>query len=558
MELLTAMTGRCAETAEAMAPAFLGGPYLDKAALITAFVLFTGWLMLCDWMARDVPYVGADRNLWYGIGMGVGLLGLLAMLILPPSAALLLWGLLISGLLGVYGFYRNTQVPKHLRVFTPEWFRGLLAGKIGRVSVPVQDRGPVDLRWMDGPSQLHDPPTDPDFRSGHDVASIMLFDAINRRATELTVMPLGDKFHIAFTIDGFKTEEKPIEKAEAVNLVFWVKKVAGLDLAEHRKPQKGKVGVLAAKRKVDVQLETRGSVAGEELHAKIMDKASLRKVVDLGLTAELMEQYRRIIELDRGLLVVGGLSGSGVSTTLYAMLREADLFQVNAATVEDPILMDMDNVTQNEFKGDGKGTFAKTVQTLVRAKDPDVLMIGKSDPETLQIAAVGAERKKYYIGMECASALEGLGKVIKAVGDGELVTRTLIGLSCQKLVRVLCSECKVAYKPSPDALRRLNVAPDKVSELYRPPTSQETPGERAICPKCQGTGYFGQTGAFELLVISEPIRKLILSGSPLKDIQNEARKEKMLYLHEQILRKVIEGVTSVQELMRVMGTGSTK
>ena len=542
--------------------AVMGGPLLDWTGLIWAFALLTGWVMLCHWMALDVPWVGADKNLWWGIAMGVGTLGLVSLMILPTVVSLPFWTLLVGGQTAAYTLYRNAIVPAHLKVLTPEWFAGLFK-PTSRVSTyndgKKVDKAPVDIKWMDGPSQMFDPPEDPDFRQGFDRASRLIFDAVNRRTTDLTVAPSSaerDKYGVNLVIDGFNTAEKPLDKTSAGNLLLWMKKAAGLDLSEHRKPQKGKVGVIVGKKRVDLLVMTRGSVAGEEMTVRVMDRTTIRRIGDLGLAADNLEKFKGVVQLQRGMFVVGGPAQSGLTTTLYALLREHDLFQFNVASIEDPVYMDIENATQVEYNSEGgKTSFGKAAQNFFRAKDPDVLMLGRSDPDTLQFAATAAERKKVYLALECTSAVEGLGKVIKAVGDGELVTRSLVGVSCQKLVRVLCPECKVAYKPSPDALKRLNVSPDKVSELFRPPTTDEVPGQGSGCPKCQGTGYFGQTGAFELLVLTDPIRKLVASGSPLKDIQNEARKDRMLYLHEQILRKVIDGTTSVQELMRVMQSG---
>jgi type II secretory ATPase GspE/PulE/Tfp pilus assembly ATPase PilB-like protein len=542
--------------------AFLGAPVADRMVLFAAFGLLAAWIFLCDWMARDVPWVGADGNLWFGLAMGVGLLGFLLMILLPSAGASLTgWALLIGGQGVAYVIYRNAIVPPHLRVLTPEWFKNLFAGKLGSRfgDSRFTDKAPVDMKWMDGPSQIHDPPEDPDFRHGFDQSSILLFGAVNRRATDVTVAPDKDgKYSVKVVIDGFTNTDKPLDRNTVAHMLLWIKQTGGMDLSEHRKPQKGKMTVMVGKKKVDLLAETRGSTAGEEMSVHVMDRSALRKLNELGMTTEVLEKYRKVVELPRGLFLVGGPAGGGLTSTLYALLREHDLFQLNVATVEDPVYMELENLSQTEYDSQGgKTSYAKAVQTLYRGRDPDVLMLGKSDTETLPLAAQIAERKKVYAALECTSAIEGLGKVIKAVGDGELVTRAVIGVGCQKLIRVLCSECKVSYKPPADALRRLNVPADRVNELYRPPAREEiTPAGKKqkdiICPRCQGTGYFGQTGVFELLVMSDAIREMVRSGSPLKDIQMEARKEKMLYLHEQILKKVIDGVTGVDELMRVV------
>jgi type II secretory ATPase GspE/PulE/Tfp pilus assembly ATPase PilB-like protein len=548
--------------------ALLGGPLMDWTPLVVALLLLTAWLFVCNWMATDVPYVGADKNLWFGIAFGTGAAGFALFMLFPVLlVAMLFWAVLVAGLGFGYAFYRNTLVPRpEMRVLTPEWFQQVIRDLGSRGSVKVNKHsgndasyGPADVKWQDGPGVMHDVPEDPDFRDGFDKASAIVQDALSKRATELSFVPVGDKegrYQLTLQIDGFSNaSEKLHEKQAAHHVMLWMKKVAGLDLNEYRKPQKNKMSVVVGKKKMDLLLETQGTSAGPEMRVRVMDKATLRRVGDLGLSPDLMEKMGKMCALTKGLFIVGGQPHSGITTTLYALVREHDLFQYAAATIEDPIYMEIENVTQQEFNNDGgKVAYSKAVQSFMRGKDPDIMVVGKSDPDTIPIAAAFAERKKIYQALECTSAVEGLGKVIKACGDGELVTKSLIGVSCQKLIRVLCNDCKVAYKPSPDALKRLNVSPDRVAELFRPPTPEEAAAVAGGkgCAKCQGTGYLGQTGAFELLVMTDALRQMVLSGSPLKDIQTEARKDKMAYLHEQILKKVIDGVTSVQELMRVM------
>jgi hypothetical protein len=232
--------------------AFLGAPIADRLTLIMAFLLFSAWIFLCDWMARDVPWVGAERNLWFGIGMGTGAAGFLLMLMLPSAGASLTgWALLIAGQCTAYVIYRNAIVPSHLRVLTPEWFKNLLSGKGSRFGdARFMDKAPVDIKWMDGPSTILDPPPESDdLRVGFNAACHLIYDAVNRRATDLSMTPSVDgKYAVKVVIDGFTNTDRPVDKRTAMYVLMWVKQTGRMDLGEHRKPQKGKINVMVGRK----------------------------------------------------------------------------------------------------------------------------------------------------------------------------------------------------------------------------------------------------------------------------------------------------------------------
>jgi len=196
------------------------------------------------------------------------------------------------------------------------------------------------------------------------------------------------------------------------------------------------------------------------------------------------------------------------------------------------------------------------LQTVLR-KEPDIIMVGEcEDRETALIATrAGAEKKKMYLGLEASDTFDALEKYIKLINDTKLVAKTLVAILNQRLVRILCTECKEAFEPDPATLKKLNLPVDKIEHFHRPPTIDEGAKRKPkICAHCQGSGYVGRTGIFELLVVDEAVAKLIAEGAPLSRVKSQCRKNKMYYLQEEGLLKVIDGTTSMNEILRALRT----
>jgi type II secretory ATPase GspE/PulE/Tfp pilus assembly ATPase PilB-like protein len=268
------------------------------------------------------------------------------------------------------------------------------------------------------------------------------------------------------------------------------------------------------------------------------------------------EQLSLIATLPHGLVIVCGPTGAGKSTTLYACLLEIDRLQKNVITIENPVEYQLENVTQIEINPKAGKTFATELRSVLR-QDPDVIMIGEvRDKETAEIACQAAQTgHMVFTTLHANDAATALGRLIDLGLPPFLVGSALSAIISQRLVRLLCPECKVRYKPNPDMLRKANLPADKIKYFYRPPEPADKQtganGEVIECDHCGGTGYRGRTGIFEMLVMTDRIRDMVREQINLNAIKQEAVKGGMRYLQEDGLRQVIEGKTSIQELLRV-------
>ncbi|HMB07255.1 MAG TPA: GspE/PulE family protein, partial [Isosphaeraceae bacterium] len=294
---------------------------------------------------------------------------------------------------------------------------------------------------------------------------------------------------------------------------------------------------------------TSGSKSGEKMVMRILDDATgVSRLDDSGLRPKLVREIRGLVTRPHGMLLCCVPTGSGKTTTLYACLREIDRFQKNIITVEDPIEYHLDNITQMEINTKSGQTFAGSLRSILR-QDPDVIMIGEiRDQETAIIACQAATTGHLVFSTVHANdTVTALFRLLDLGVEPFMIASALTAVLGQRLVRVLCEACKEPYKPKPEFLKKANLPADKVDVFYRRPAEPQQ-----VCPQCGGTGYLGRTGIFELLIITETMRDMIRENPSINAIKAEARKNGMIYLQEDGLRQVIQGRTSIDELLRVV------
>jgi general secretion pathway protein E len=251
-------------------------------------------------------------------------------------------------------------------------------------------------------------------------------------------------------------------------------------------------------------------------------------------------------------VLVTGPTGSGKTTTLYASLSRLPTSTTNILTVEDPVEYELPGIGQTQVNPKIDLTFAKALRAFLR-QDPDVIMIGEiRDQETAEIACQAAQTgHMVFSTLHANDAVTALARLIDLGVQPFMIASAISGILGQRLVRILCPHCKVRYKPDPELLRRANLPADRIKFFYRPPNEEEGAANGEPCEHCGGTGYFKRTGVFELLVITDSIRELIRENPDVAAIKAEALKSGMRNLYEDGLRQVIEGVTSINELLRV-------
>jgi type II secretory ATPase GspE/PulE/Tfp pilus assembly ATPase PilB-like protein len=532
-----------------LASVALGG-YISIIKLVVFLVMFLGWLPLLEWIHEDAKTLETNGPVWTIIVLCAGAVGILAWLVIPIFfVGMLFFIFAVGGASLAFVKYRNARVLDFDRVLTVDHIKNLLVSKEKKLE-GLKSFSFITANKNEVP--IPEPRT-PDF-FGYKIAFEMLKDASWRRASSIALSPTQQDYQVAYNVDGAIIKQPNITKDQIEYFIHFIKHLADLDTNEKRKPQKGKFMIHWAKDKNYTYWEvaTAGSTAGEQIRLKQLMQESAAKLDELGLMPEQLEQFKRFREIKQGLFIISGPEKSGVTTTLYALLRNHDAFLNNINTLERQPSDQLPNITQNVFSLSDTGTtFAKKLLSVVRMGPDIVGVAGCEDAQTAQVACAAAKDGKIvYLTLNAESVIQALGKFLKFVGDRNVVAQTLLGISNQRLLRKLCPECKQGYTPDKEMFRKFNISSEKTKVLYRAGKEvYDKRGKASVCENCQGTGYLGRTGVFELVTINKELAKAVQS-QPVPEIAKQFRRAKMLYLQEQALRKVINGTTTINEMIR--------
>lgn len=538
------------------------GGYFDPIKIVVLLLMLILFAYTAAWVQADTKKVRMQPGLWVSMVFFGGLAGLVAWLLIPVFfVGLIVYLVLFGGASIAYVLQRNQRVGPTQTVLTMAHFRRLGSGGNKETTAKdAQDR----TRIKDAAGKTPEWPKDPDQAAGYQAMQDLLFDAIWRRSSDVRMdLVPGQPLKIVYRVDGVDRLREPIEEAVATIIFAHLKRVAGLNPEENRRPQSGnfKASIGAGgkgDKTAQVEVRTSGSSAGQRMILKLISEEQKFRLPDIGLAKLQQDQMQPLVtETKSGVFLVSGPKQGGVTSTLYAILRTHDAFLQNIHTLEMAKNMDVENITQHVFDSQGGTvTYGRRFRTLLRT-EPDVCMSGDMpDAETAQLAAAAAKQgKKVYIGLNAKDTFHALRAYLQAVNDPALAAAGLLGVSSQRLVRLLCTNCRKAYKPDPALLKKGNLPTGENRPFYRPPNPDEVEvdkrGNPIICQVCQGSGYLGRTGVFELLILDDELRGLIAAGSDLAAVKTAARKKGMLYLQEVALFKVYEGLTSINEVLRV-------
>jgi general secretion pathway protein E len=373
----------------------------------------------------------------------------------------------------------------------------------------------------------------------------IIFKASSERASDVHIEPYEDKLKVRFRVDGVLYDVASEDKAFQAAIISRVKVMAGLNIAEKRLPQDGRIGLKIAGKEVDIRVSTVPTQFGERIVMRLLDKgASVLDVELLGIEPRNLELLKRLLQKPNGIVLVTGPTGSGKTTTLYSCLTHINKPDLNILTVEDPIEYQLDGIGQMQVNPKIDFTFASGLRAILR-QDPDVVMVGEiRDQETAEIA-IQASLTGHLV-LSTLHTNDSAGAVTRLVDMGVepfLVSSSLLAVVAQRLVRKLCAQCRVPYEISDEELRELNLYPEEVTSrrAYRPGSGS--------CPGCQGTGYTGRVGIHELLLIDDEVRTHILQRLDSNSIKNAAIKRGFVTLRSDGGRKVLSGITSVEEVL---------
>jgi type II secretory ATPase GspE/PulE/Tfp pilus assembly ATPase PilB-like protein len=534
------------------------GGYISIIKLIGYLIIFFAWLPLVGWVHYDSKTVETNDVFWTGIILGAGAAGAIIWLLVPIFIVGMLFYLIAIGTISLaYVKHRNARVLDFDKVLTIDHIKNLLVSKEKKLEA-LKSFSFITSNKNEVP--VPEPRT-PDF-FGYKTAYEILSDAIWRRASSIVFSPTAQDYQVAYNVDGASLKQPSIARDQMQYFIHFVKELAGLDTKEKRKPQKGKFKVRQKKDDIPWEVTTAGSTAGEQVRLKPITQEGIARISDIGLMPEQEAMLNQFREIKQGVFIISGPRKNGVTTTLYALLRNHDAFVNSINTLERQPPAQMPNITQNIFNltDTGTTTFAKKLQAVVRM-GPDIIGVSDcEDAETAQVACAAArDGKLVYITIKADSVIQALGKWLKYVGNKSVAADTLLGISNQRLLRILCDECKQAYAPDKELFKKFNITAEKTKVLHRAGKVQyDKHGKPSTCEHCQGTGFFGRTAAFEIITLNEDLRKVIKKSKSLPEIGTQFRRAKMLYLQEQTLRKVIAGKIAINEMIRVLSTSKTK
>ena len=536
------------------------GDYFSIVKLVFMILFIVPWWLAAPWVNKDAHRIRSSQEMWSLLILAAGVVGVAIWLLTPIYiVGLLAYVVLVGGSLGAYVVFRNGRVSPNRKILTADHLSSLFSFKSQKPKFDLTPK--VKLYGSDG--KICQPPdpnqSDSEEQQAYNLTQSLLYDLLFYRASEADMAPVNQEARLRFVIDGVVTERDPLDISEMDCIIEYLKVRAGMNTEERRRPQQGKISVDIANSPSELIITTAGTTGGQRIQFKIVGQFVQTKIDELGMSEDILSRAKAISRSDNGLLLISGRSGSGVTSTLYSLLRAQDAFTKQLATLEAKTVVDLENVTQNAY-GDSPN-LAPTLASVLR-RDPDLIMVDRCDnAEAAQIILSGAAQKVILLGIHAADSFTALARWVKLCGgDAGGAVENLRAILCQTLIRKLCPACKEAYRPDPQFLSKANLPAQKIENFYRPPTQPtvDSKGNPALCPTCQGNGYFGRTAVFEMLEVTDEIRQLIASGASPSQLQSACRKNKMLYLQEQALLKVIAGITSVQEVIRVTQQGAKK
>jgi general secretion pathway protein E len=373
----------------------------------------------------------------------------------------------------------------------------------------------------------------------------VIFRAAQRRASDIHIEPYEDRYKVRFRIDGVLYEVDQEDKSSYPSVVSRMKVMAGLNIAEKRLPQDGRIGIGISGRDVDIRVSTIPTQFGERIVLRLLEKSGkVLKLEQLGIEGELLSSVERLIAKPNGIILVTGPTGSGKTTTLYSCLSRINTPDLNILTVEDPVEYQLDGIGQMQVNPKIDFTFATGLRAILR-QDPDVVMVGEiRDAETAQVA-IQASLTGHLV-LSTLHTNDAAGAVTRLLDMGIeafLVSSSVLAVMAQRLVRCLCASCREPYQITEQEIRELAVPEEMMrgKTIYKPGTGP--------CATCQGTRYFDRTGIHELLMIDDIVRPLILQRADSNTIKAAAMRRGFKTLRMDGAEKILKGMTSVEEVI---------
>ncbi len=377
------------------------------------------------------------------------------------------------------------------------------------------------------------------------LVNTIITQAVQDRASDIHIEPYEKDLAVRLRIDGILYQMFTPPKKFQGAIISRIKIMSNLNIAENRLPQDGRIQIKIGGKDIDIRVSIFPTYFGERVVLRLLNKTDMRfELQSLGFSDSSYASFESLIKKTHGIILVTGPTGSGKSTTLYSMLMKLQNPEINILTVEDPIEYQLHGIGQMQVKPKIDLTFANGLRSILR-QDPDVIMIGEiRDLETAEIAVQAAlTGHRVFSTLHTNDAASGVTRLIDMGVEPFLITSSVNAFLAQRLVRRICPHCKELYKPAQKALAGFDIPASRLkgAKLYR----------GAGCEKCLNTGFMGRTGIYELLVISNDIRRMIMAHAEAYEIKDKAVQEGMITLLQDGVEKALQGITTLEEVFRV-------
>lgn len=419
--------------------------------------------------------------------------------------------------------------------------RGLFGGR-AKVTLQSKKKQRIGFEFLDEDGNPIEIRKDLPEMTGIEAAREMLEEAIMERASDVHIEPHEKDYSVRFRVDGLLQERLVFEKTDGLRVVSSLKTLAAIDVAEKRKAQDGRFRVRTGVRDVDFRVATAASIFGEKMVLRILDrKGGHLGLGDVGMSEEMMHDFDRVIHSRNGIILATGPTGSGKTSTLYAALSRIDTKRLNVMTIEDPVEYELEGATQIPVNARAGVTFETGLRSILR-QDPDVIFVGEMrDREAAEIAIRAAlTGHLVFSTLHTKDAISSIMRLEDLGVEKYQVSSALLMVVTQRLVRVVCKECREPYTSTGKELLEVGIELPEGETIYR----------ARGCDACDGTGYQGRTGIFELLIVDDDLRRAINDGKSQQDQFDIVRQKGFRNYREDGAAKILAGITSVEEVLQ--------
>lgn len=522
---------------------------------------FVGWLWIISKIFDKHAFrFHLGRGKWNAIHLSVGFVAFAAALAIPMRGEAAFWiGLgvmivILAGDLVAYAMVANKddRVPEEFHVKLN--MAKLQEARAAKAEAKKQGKVELVVRSPDKSVVAAPLAETPEFEIRVASENVVV-KALEVRASQADVGPSGKdtNYAVSYLVDGVRQAGQTMPGANAIKIMDFWKAAGKLDIQDRRRKLTADVTIERGVDKHVVRVTTSGTQGGMRM-SMVFDpaKAVNKKIAELGLLEQQMAELKAIVEESRGVVLLAAPPDMGRTTSLYSVVRMHDAYTTNVQTIELETQVALEGIRQNIFESGGEGPEFSTFTRSILRRDPQVVAVAElpDDQTAREIAKADLERTRVYISLKADNALTAVLMWMKAVGDPEQASKALHGVLAQKLIRKLCVNCRQPYQASPEMLKKLGVPSDKPRQLFKKGGQVLIKNKPEVCPVCNGIGYVGQDGIFEVYRLDKAERELIKAGN-MSGLRAEFRKKNLPTIQMAALKKAFEGHTSVEEISRV-------